>query len=76
VDEELDRMVLGLMRDRNAEAIAALPRERMQSATSEINNWIAAAGAAEHLEMQLVDYVPARRTPAGTGGGWGFAYWS
>jgi 3-O-methylgallate 3,4-dioxygenase len=76
VDEELDRMVLGLMRDRNAEALAALPRERMQSATSEINNWIAAAGALEHLEMQLVDYVPARRTAAGTGGGWGFAYWS
>lgn len=76
VDEELDRMVLNLMRDRNAEAIAALPRERMMSATSEINNWIAAAGALEHLSMDVIDYIPARRTPAGTGGGWGFARWS
>ncbi len=75
VDEELDRMVLELMRTRNAEAIASLPRERMNSATSEIRNWIAAAGALEHLEMELVDYIPARRTPAGTGGGWGFARW-
>ena len=76
VDEELDRLALNVMRDRNAEAIAALPRERMMSATSEINNWIAAAGALEHLQMDLLDYVPARRTPAGTGGGWAFARWS
>jgi len=75
VDEELDRMVLGFMRDRNAEGIASLPKERLNSATSEIRNWIAAAGALEHLDMELVDYIPARRTPAGTGGGWGFARW-
>lgn len=75
VDEELDRMALNFMRDRNAEGFASLPRERLNSATSEIRNWIAAAGALEHLEMELVDYIPARRTPAGTGGGWGFARW-
>jgi 3-O-methylgallate 3,4-dioxygenase len=75
VDEELDRMVLNLMRDRNAEGIASLPKERLNSATSEIRNWIAAAGALEHLDMELIDYIPARRTPAGTGGGWGFARW-
>jgi catalytic LigB subunit of aromatic ring-opening dioxygenase len=75
VDEDLDRLVLDLMKNRNAEGVAALPRERMNSATSEIRNWLAAAGATEHLEMEVVDYVPARRTPAGTGGGWGFARW-
>ncbi len=75
VDEELDRLVLDLMRHRNAEGIAALPRERLNSATSEIRNWFAASGALEHLDMDVVDYVPARRTPAGTGGGWGFARW-
>jgi hypothetical protein len=75
VDEELDRMVLDLMRNRNAEGIASLPLERMNSATSEIRNWIAAAGALEHLDMEVVEYVAARRTPAGTGGGWGFARW-
>ena len=75
VDEELDRLVLDLMKTRNAEGVAALPRERLNSATSEIRNWLAAAGALEHLDMELVDYIPARRTPAGTGGGWGFARW-
>jgi 3-O-methylgallate 3,4-dioxygenase len=75
VDEELDRMALELMRTRNAEGIASLPRERLNSATSETRNWIAASGALEHLDMELVDYVPARRTPAGTGGGWAFARW-
>jgi 3-O-methylgallate 3,4-dioxygenase len=35
-----------------------------------------AAGAAEHLEMDIVEYVPGYRTPAGTGCGLGFAVWS
>ena len=60
VDEELDRLALELMRTRNAEGIASLPRERLNSATSEIRNWIAASGALEHLEMEVVDYIPAR----------------
>jgi hypothetical protein len=25
--------------------------------------------------MELLDYVPVYRTPAGTGGGWAFARW-
>jgi 3-O-methylgallate 3,4-dioxygenase len=75
VDEELDRLALKLMQDRNAEGIASLPRERLNSAASEIRNWLAASGALEHLDMEIIDYVPARRTPAGTGGGWAFARW-
>jgi 3-O-methylgallate 3,4-dioxygenase len=76
VDEELDRHVLDLFANRDAAGIAALPRERLNSATSEIRNWIAAAGALEHLNLEVVDYIAARRTPAGTGGGWGFARWA
>ena len=38
-------------------------------------NWVTAAGALEHLDMELVDYLPVYRSPAGTGGGWGFARW-
>ena len=33
------------------------------SGNSEIRNWIAAAGAAEHLTMKLVDYAPCYRSP-------------
>jgi 3-O-methylgallate 3,4-dioxygenase len=76
VDEEIDWMALNAMKNRDAEAIAALPKERIDSAASEIRNWIAAAGACEHLTMEVVAYVAAYRTPAGTGGGWCCARWT
>lgn len=76
VDEELDRMLLRGMQEKNGEILSSLPRERLNSAASEIRNWVTAAGALEHLDMRLIDYVPVRRTPAGTGGGWCFATWS
>ena len=76
VDEELDRMALDAMGKRDPAAIAALPEFRLQSAAAEIKPWIAAAGALEDLTMDVVAYVPCRRTPAGTGGGWGFARWT
>jgi hypothetical protein len=34
-----------------------------------------AAGALEHLRMELIDYVPAYRSPAGTGVGMTFSRW-
>ena len=76
VDEELDRAALRAMREKDAQAIAALPEFRLQSAAAEIKPWICAAGALESLTMDVVEYVPCRRTPAGTGGGWGFARWT
>lgn len=54
---------------------AALPRPRLQSGTSEIRNWITVAGAAQHLDMELFDYVPCYRSPAGTGCAMAFAQW-
>ena len=32
--------------------------------------------ATEHLDMEVVDYVPCYRSPAGTGCAMGFASWS
>jgi hypothetical protein len=75
VDEELDRMAFDAMARRDPDAIARLPEFRLQSAASEIKNWLCAAGALEGLAMDIVEYVPGRRTPAGTGGGWGFVQW-
>ncbi|MDA0263822.1 MAG: extradiol ring-cleavage dioxygenase [Chloroflexi bacterium] len=75
VDEEIDRMAIKGMKEKDADALAALPRYRLNSGSSEILNWITAAGACEHLDMDVVDYVPVYRSPAGTGGGWGFALW-
>jgi len=75
VDEALDRHVLEMLAKKDADGLAALPHESLESGNSEIRNWIAAAGALEHLHMQLVDYVPSYRSEAGTGVGMAFAVW-
>ena len=76
VDEEIDQLALEGMKEHNLDKLSALPRERLNAGSSEIRNWISASGAAEHLEMELIDYVPCYRSPAGTGCGMGFATWS
>ncbi len=75
VDEDLDRYVLELLAKKDGDALAALPTAKLESGNSEIRNWIAAAGALEHLPMQLVDYVPSYRSEAGSGVGMAFAFW-
>jgi hypothetical protein len=75
VDEELDTRVLDGLKNRDFESLATIPRRFMRSGTSESLNWIAAGGALEGLAMELVDYVPAYRSTAGTGVGMAFAVW-
>ena len=75
VDEELDRRMIAGMSERNEAVLAAIPVQELNSGTSESRNWIAAAGALEHLQMELIDYVPLYRTAAGTGCGMAFARW-
>jgi Catalytic LigB subunit of aromatic ring-opening dioxygenase len=77
VDEELDRGLLGALERNDAAALRAIPRHRLHSAGSETLNWVALGGAMQkaRLKMELLDYVPVYRTPAGTGGGWAFARW-
>ncbi len=76
VDEELDDMALTGMREKNVAKLAEIPRGKLNSGSSEIRNWIVAAGATEHLKMEMLDYVPCYRSPAGTGCAMGFAKWS
>lgn len=77
VDEDFDRQILGAMAKGDAAALASVPESTWQSGTSEIKNWITVAGAMTEagLRMNLVDYVPAYRSEAGTGSGLGFAVW-
>lgn len=75
VDESLDRRVLELLAKKDVDGIALLPAAELESGSSEIRNWLAAGGALEHLDMQLVDYVPCYRSEAGTGVGMAFAVW-
>ena len=75
IDEELDQQILKAMQAKDAEVLSALPQQRLNSGTSEVRNWISTAGAVEHLDMTLIDYVPCYRSPAGTGCAMGFAEW-
>ena len=75
VDEELDQMALEGMKGKSLTSLSQLPREKINSGSSEIRNWIVVTGATEHLDMEVVDYVPCYRSPAGTGCAMGFAQW-
>ena len=76
VDVELDQALLAAMSDHDAEALRGTPSHRLDSGTSEIRNWITAAGAGAHLPARWVDYLPTYRTPAGTGVGLAFGLWA
>jgi hypothetical protein len=75
VDEELDRLALKGMEEANAEILTTLPRVRLQSATTEIMNWVATAGAMGGTKMETLVYEPGYRTPAGTGCGCACGVW-
>lgn len=74
-DEVIDRLALEAMLKKDGDTLSTLPRNRLQSAASEVKNWIVCAAACEHLTPEIVDYVAVYRTEAGTGGGWAFMRW-
>lgn len=76
VDAELDQSLLAAMNSHDAAALRAMPTRRLDSGTSEIRNWITAAGAGSHLPPRWADYIPAYRSPAGTGVGLAFGLWA
>lgn len=76
LEEALDRALLHALDSHDLNALGALPRGWIQGSTGEVLCWIAAAGALEHLSMDVIDYVPGYRSPAGTGTGLAFATWT
>lgn len=75
VDEALDLGIVAALRDGNHGVLAKLPVTALNSGSSEIRNWIVVAGMAESLRNEWIEYLPIRRTPAGTGIGAAFALW-
>ncbi|NQU71879.1 MAG: extradiol ring-cleavage dioxygenase [Rhodospirillales bacterium] len=76
IDEDLDRGIMTAIRDRDGDALRAIPRRKLNSGNSEIRNWITVAAAAESLTPAWQHYEPCYRTSAGTGCGIGFAIWN
>ncbi len=76
VDESFDREFLDLMGRGDLAGHENLPLEKLQSGNSEFRCWSALAGAVEGMTMDLIDYVPCYRSPAGTGCAMAFASWN
>jgi hypothetical protein len=72
VDEDLDRLVMCAIAQRDHDVLRSIPPKKLNSGSSEIRNWIAMAGACEHLAVKWQDYVPCYRSLGGTGCGMGF----
>ncbi len=77
-DEEFDRRIMTMLAAHDYESLAAVDDRSYQSGTSEIKLYVSVMMALQGTgaQMTLVDYVPCWRTPAGTGEGMGFMYWS
>lgn len=78
IDEPFDAAIIKAIADRDGEALCSIGEECFQSGTSELKNWIAAAGVLfeTSLSGELIDYQPCYRSEAGTGTANGFVAWS
>ncbi|MDE3206747.1 MAG: extradiol ring-cleavage dioxygenase [Acidobacteriota bacterium] len=75
ISEELDRRVLDALAAGDEAAVAALPPAVLRSGSSEILNWLVVGGALADWDFDVVDYLAAYRSAAGTGVGLAFATW-
>jgi 3-O-methylgallate 3,4-dioxygenase len=76
VNEALDHQVLDAIRGRDWQALRSVPAALLNSGSSEIRNWIAAAGALQDRSVAWSEYVPCYRSEAGTGCAMGFLSWA
>jgi OH-DDVA oxygenase len=78
IDEDFDRRLIGALQNRDAEQLCSIGEEYLQSGTSELKNWIGAAGCLFETELtgDVVDYVPCYRSEAGTGTANGWVAWN
>lgn len=70
--------MLGAMAAGDLDLLASFDDLSLESGTAEARNWIVVAAAMAELgrTMDIVDYVPCYRTPAGTGTAMCFATWA
>jgi hypothetical protein len=76
IDEELDRRILSAFATGDMEQLASESPQHFTSGTSEILNWITAGSALRNYQFELIDYLPAYRSLAGTGCGFAFGVWT
>ena len=77
IDEAFDHRIIDALLSGDTKTLCSEPNAMFQAGTSEIKNWITAAGILSEtkLRMRLLDYVPCYRSEAGTGNAMAFATW-
>jgi 3-O-methylgallate 3,4-dioxygenase len=75
VEEKLDNDIIDALRRKDTDWLSALDPKKLMAGSSEIRNWLVAAGALTDLDLEWVSYTAGYRTPALTGTGLGFAAW-
>jgi len=78
IDETFDTGFLAAIANRDDATLTSIDEAILQSGTSELRTWIAAAGLLFEtgLSGETVAYVPCYRSAAGTGTANGFVAWS
>jgi hypothetical protein len=78
INEGFDKDLIGAIQNRDEAALRAIEPAMMNDGTSELLNWVSAAGCMFNTSLagDLIDYVPCYRTEAGSGTAQGFLVWS
>jgi Catalytic LigB subunit of aromatic ring-opening dioxygenase len=76
INEDFDRQVIAAMAGHDGDAVAAIPKKFFRAGNSECLNWLVVGGAMHDARMDVLDYIPAYRSPAGTGTAMTFARWT
>jgi 3-O-methylgallate 3,4-dioxygenase len=74
IDVALDEAVLAALQTDDLAALARLDAAVLVEGTSEIRNWLVAAGALDR-PAEVLEYQPLYRAPTGIGCAMGFAAW-
>lgn len=74
IDEKLDAAFLAALERNHLDYMSSMPSDVLVEGTSEIRNWIIAAGIMNR-GARVIDYVPCYRNVNGVGCGMGFAIW-
>jgi OH-DDVA oxygenase/3-O-methylgallate 3,4-dioxygenase len=77
INEDFDHALMNAIQGRDSAFLKAVDPKLMKDGTSELLNWISAAGCLfqTRLSGEVIGYVPCYRTEAGTGTAQGFVVW-
>ena len=78
INEEFDAGLIRAVKSRDVEWLRQIDPNLMHDGTSELLNWVSAAGCLFETELDgdLIAYVPCYRTEAGSGTAQGFIAWT